>query len=119
MAYDKQIKCPNCGVSVPDVPEDADKEAMLCNACYDTSETKQIWLCTCDDIFGGYGLTAIGDSKIGAQEALWAKYKEVSPGWNDESTPACKSFAELSEEWGIWTRELTINKGYFGDEDDE
>ncbi|WP_268747576.1 hypothetical protein [Geoalkalibacter subterraneus] len=34
MAYDPQIKCPGCGISVPDVPEGADKEEMLCNCCY-------------------------------------------------------------------------------------
>ena len=29
------IKCPNCGISVPDVPEDAELEEMLCNKCYE------------------------------------------------------------------------------------
>ena len=29
------IKCPNCGISVPDVPEDAGPEEMLCNNCFE------------------------------------------------------------------------------------
>jgi hypothetical protein len=28
-----KIKCPDCGISVPDVPEDAAYDEMLCNAC--------------------------------------------------------------------------------------
>ena len=33
-----KIKCPECGISVPDVSEDSDYEATLCNACYEQSE---------------------------------------------------------------------------------
>ena len=30
-----KVKCPGCGVSVPDVPENASYEEMLCNGCYE------------------------------------------------------------------------------------
>ncbi len=30
-----KIKCPECGVSVPDVPEDSSYEELLCNRCYE------------------------------------------------------------------------------------
>lgn len=30
-----KIKCPRCWISVPDVPEDASYEEMLCNNCYE------------------------------------------------------------------------------------
>ena len=38
MAYENQIKCPGCGISVPDVPEDATIDEMLCNKCYEEYE---------------------------------------------------------------------------------
>ena len=34
MAYDNQIKCPLCGISIPAMPEDATFDELLCNACY-------------------------------------------------------------------------------------
>lgn len=33
-----KIKCPNCGISVPDVPEDATEDEKLCNYCYEHFE---------------------------------------------------------------------------------
>lgn len=30
-----KIKCPRCGVSVPDVPEDACYREKLCSICYE------------------------------------------------------------------------------------
>lgn len=33
-----KIKCPKCGTSVPDVPEDATEEEKLCNRCYEFHE---------------------------------------------------------------------------------
>ena len=38
MAYDKQIKCSSCGMSIPDVHENADAEALLCNRCHKLKE---------------------------------------------------------------------------------
>ena len=35
MAYENQIKCERCGKSIPDVHEDADKSALLCDLCYE------------------------------------------------------------------------------------
>jgi formylmethanofuran dehydrogenase subunit E len=31
----KNIECSNCGILVPDVPEDAGPEEMLCNNCFE------------------------------------------------------------------------------------
>ena len=33
-----KIKCLMCGISIPDIPEDASHEEMLCNACYEKDE---------------------------------------------------------------------------------
>ena len=33
-----KIKCPRCGMSVPDVPEDSTYDEQLCGACYDELE---------------------------------------------------------------------------------
>lgn len=33
-----KIKCSSCGISIPDVPEDATGDELLCNACYEASE---------------------------------------------------------------------------------
>lgn len=33
MAYEKQIKCLGCGISIPDAPEDADDSELLCDSC--------------------------------------------------------------------------------------
>lgn len=34
MAYENQIKCAGCGISIPFVAEDADPEALLCDRCH-------------------------------------------------------------------------------------
>ena len=36
MAYENQIKCRGCGISIPDCPEDADPASGLCDKCYDS-----------------------------------------------------------------------------------
>lgn len=38
MAYEKQTHCVECGISIPDVHEDADKSALLCDTCYGRDE---------------------------------------------------------------------------------
>ena len=38
MAYKNQIKCLECGISIPPVPEDATTEEMLCDICYEETE---------------------------------------------------------------------------------
>lgn len=35
-----KIKCPKCGISVPDAPEDTTFEEMLCNSCYEEMKKK-------------------------------------------------------------------------------
>ena len=40
MNTEQKIKCPECGISVPDVPEGSGYEATLCNSCYDKTEQK-------------------------------------------------------------------------------
>jgi len=32
------MKCPSCGITVPEMPEDATYEEMLCNFCYEDYE---------------------------------------------------------------------------------
>lgn len=39
MAYDKQIKCIKCGKSIPEMPEDASDEELLCDLCYEEQES--------------------------------------------------------------------------------
>lgn len=40
-------KCPNCGIPVGPMPEDAANDEMLCNSCYEIFEQEQA---TCNDI---------------------------------------------------------------------
>ena len=40
MNNEHKIKCPECGISVPDVLEGSGYEATLCNSCYDKTEQK-------------------------------------------------------------------------------
>lgn len=42
MAYENQIKCTGCGMSIPDVPEDSTAEERLCNQCLDKTEKMHI-----------------------------------------------------------------------------
>lgn len=41
MAYEKQIKCINCGKSIPPMPEDASPEELLCDLCNEQREKVQ------------------------------------------------------------------------------
>lgn len=36
--HEAKIRCPRCGISVPDVPEGATYDEMLCCRCYDELE---------------------------------------------------------------------------------
>lgn len=36
--HETKIRCPRCGISVPDVPEGATYDEMLCCRCYDELE---------------------------------------------------------------------------------
>lgn len=54
MAYDNQIKCCSCGISIPDVAEDAPKTALLCDKCnklqeLDEQRKDNLW-----SVFEGY-----------------------------------------------------------------
>lgn len=37
-----RIKCWECGIPVPDVPEDAVLEEHLCNGCWEKLETQEV-----------------------------------------------------------------------------
>lgn len=37
----QKIKCPECGISVPDVPEGSTYDMLLCASCYDAWEEKE------------------------------------------------------------------------------
>jgi len=40
MAYPDQIKCNRCGKSIPPMPEDSDREELLCDSCYESEQVK-------------------------------------------------------------------------------
>ena len=64
MAYENQIKCAGCGISIPFVAEDADPAALLCDSCYgagnltiyslDNQRTPGPMSLSTYDEFGGY-----------------------------------------------------------------
>lgn len=35
MAYENQIKCILCGKSIPQMPEDANNDELICDGCYE------------------------------------------------------------------------------------
>ena len=41
LSSEDKIKCPECGISVPNVPEDATHEETLCNQCYERLESEE------------------------------------------------------------------------------
>ena len=81
----------------------------------DYAEDKLVFLATCPEIFGGYGLTAIGRSRAEAIDALWVKYTEVSEEWNKEGRQ-CTGYDELNDEWGVSIRHCKLGEGYFSDD---
>jgi hypothetical protein len=81
----------------------------------DYAEGNLIFLATCPEIFGGYGLTATGRSRAEAIDALWTKYTEVSKQWNS-GEQNCKGYNELRNEWGVSIRVCKLGEGYFGDD---
>ena len=40
MAYDAQIRCIHCGKAIPEMPEDATFEELLCDLCYSEYEER-------------------------------------------------------------------------------
>lgn len=38
MIIEVNMKCPNCSITVLEMPEDSDYEEYLCNSCYNTFE---------------------------------------------------------------------------------
>jgi|9_EtaG_2_1085328.scaffolds.fasta_scaffold01302_8 hypothetical protein len=82
----------------------------------DYVERSLIFIATCPEIFGGYGLTAVGRSRAEAIDALWVKYKEVSKDWN-ESGQQCIDYSELTTEWRVDVRLCKLGEGYFGDDE--
>lgn len=41
MAYPNQIKCINCGKSIPPMPEDATEDELMCDECLAKEEQEQ------------------------------------------------------------------------------
>lgn len=58
MAYDKQIKCTRCGMSIPDVPEDADESELLCDRCAKFVEVEQL---RDENLWGEYSEYPVSD----------------------------------------------------------
>ena len=77
----------------------------------------KIFISTCTDVFGGYGLTSTGLTRKESEQAMFRIYDEVSKVWNDGDS-WCKSLKELQDEWGVLTLEIEVGKGYFGDHDE-
>jgi len=86
MSYEKQIKCEDCGISIPDVPEDADKEALLCDKCAQLAEMREIKEA---DVWADYSEhrvsdwqheVANGDTRRGYWEWVTAKIEEEYGG---------------------------------------
>ena len=40
MSCESKIKCIECGISIPDVPENASDDELLCNGCYEKKENE-------------------------------------------------------------------------------
>jgi len=69
MAYQRQIKCPGCGISVPDAPEDASYEELLCSQCHADWDKDQEWEFTVK-------LSGKGSKDQAWQEALDAFFQD-------------------------------------------
>lgn len=75
-----------------------------------------VWLARCDDIFGGYGLLGVGVTAEEAKQALWKRYKAVSPEWSGLD-PVCRSLKALYVQWGVNVSRYRVGEGYFGDDE--
>jgi len=82
----------------------------------DYVERSLVFIATCPEIFGGYGLTAVGRSRAEAIDALWVKYKEVSKDWNERGQQ-CIDYGELTTAWRVDVRLCKLGEDYFGDDE--
>jgi len=82
------------------------------------TEPSFVWLATCEDIFGGYGIRAMGRTRQEASDALFAIYRETSETWNRGeyhlNEEPIQSFGELDEQWGVRVGRYELGKGFFG-----
>ena len=82
------------------------------------TEPSFVWLATCEDIFGGYGMRAMGRTRQEASDALFAIYRETSETWNRGeyhlNDEPIQSFGELDEQWGVRVGRYELGKGFFG-----
>jgi len=53
-----KIKCTGCSISIPDVPEDADKDALLCDSCLKLKEVNDARR---DNLWGEYEEYPVSD----------------------------------------------------------
>jgi hypothetical protein len=83
------------------------------------TEPSFVWLATCEDIFGGYGIRAMGRTRQEASDALFAIYRETSETWNRGeyhlNEEPIQSFDELDEQWGVRVGRYELGKGFFGE----
>ena len=61
MAYQNQIKCIECGKSIPPMPEETTYGELLCDSCYDEYESKPTW--DIEPVVPKYLLTTIAIDK--------------------------------------------------------
>ena len=80
-----------------------------------------IWMASIPDIFGGYGIIAVGKTEQEAKSALWKVYTENTREWNgieDDIYMPVKNLEQLIDTWGINLRCMNLGKGYFGGNDE-
>ena len=53
-----------------------------------------------EDVFGGYGLIAVGLTQDQAKRNAYREYRKVSAKWNDAGI-GCKTLAEFEDNWGF------------------
>ena len=115
-AVSGKIKCPNCGISVPDVPEDATHEEKLCNKCYEESENDDTFECEkCHKRFDIED--SVKDSKKGEMYCPDCAEKEVKAaedsGYNFETTEEqVKELTRFFNDQGKWQEEYLDHEDY-------
>tara|TARA_Y100000310_G_scaffold67277_1_gene62588 strand:+ start:26809 stop:28347 length:1539 start_codon:yes stop_codon:yes gene_type:complete len=83
--------------------------------CISVARDDFIWVARCDDVFGGYGITATARTENAACDALFELYLTKSRDWNEDGMEGYDSFQGLSEGWGVTVRKYKVGEAYFSD----
>lgn len=76
MAYRNQEKCLKCSISIPQVSEDADPDAHLCDSCYLDSAFKDFAEDHLEH-FGAIPLEFEFEGRVYDADWCWTKGKEI------------------------------------------